>query len=79
MRDNKGIKVGERRKKRMLIPAVYFVVETIFVWLILSLIEVDFNIVYWNLWSMAILGVAFLYSISKTFHVYHRQRDYPES
>ena len=76
MRDAKDSKIKERRKKRMVIPIIYFLAETTLAWLILSLIQVDFNIQNWSIWSMIILLFSVLYSISKTIHVYRRQKDY---
>ena len=78
MRDARDSKIKERRKKRMVIPIIYFLAETTLAWLILSLIQVNFNISHWAIWSMVILALSVSYSISKTVHVYKRQRDYPK-
>ena len=72
------MRVGERRKKRMVIPAIYFMVEITLFWLILSLIQLEFDIRDWSAWSIILFVIATLYSIFKTIHVYRRQKDYPK-
>ena len=72
-------RVYERRRKRKFIPAIYFIAEVVLVWLILSLIQLNFNILEWNIWSLLIFIVSVLYSTFKTIHVYRRQKNYPES
>ena len=72
-------RVYERRRKRMLIPAIYFLAEVILVWLILSLIQLNFYFDEWNIWSLIIFIVSFIYSTFKTIHVYSRQKNYPSS
>jgi len=78
VRTKRGIKIQERRKKRKFIPVVYFIVEITLVWLILSIIHVDFNIAHWDKGSIFIFVIIFIYSILKTLHIYERQKDYPE-
>ncbi len=72
------VRVGERRRKRMVIPAIYFIAEITLFWLILSLIQLEFNIEHWEVWSIILFVIATLYSTFKTIHVYRRQKDYPE-
>lgn len=72
-------KVRERRKKRMFVPALYFLLEVIFIWLILTLIQMNFFIQTWELWSLTLFIVAVGYFFIKTVHVYQRQKDYPEN
>ena len=79
MRDARDSKIKERRKKRMVIPIIYFIAETTLAWLVLSLIQVDFNIKHWSIWSIIILLLSVSYSISKTIHVYRRQKDDPKN
>ena len=79
MRNRKSRRVHERRKKRMIIPAVYFVAEVVLSWLILSLIQLNFNINTWSIWSLLIFIAVVVYSMFKTIHVYRRQRNYTNS
>jgi len=70
-------RVYERRRKRMLIPAIYFVAEVVLAWLILSLIQLNFNFTEWSIWGLLIFIISVLYSTFKTIHVYRRQKSYP--
>ena len=72
-------KVQERRKKRKFVPALYFFLEVLFIWLVLTLIQMNFFIQTWELWSLIVFIVAVGYFFIKTVHVYQRQKDYPES
>ena len=76
---DKDVRTGERRKKRMIVPMVYFMGEVTLFLLILSLIEMNFNVLEWNILSILVFVVAVLYSILKTIHVYRRQREYPDN
>ncbi len=72
-------RVYERRRKRKFIPAIYFIAEVVLAWLILSLIQLNFNLFEWSIWSLFIFILSVLYSTFKTIHVYRRQKNYPES
>jgi len=76
---DKDVRIGERRKKRMIVPMVYFMVEVTLFLLILSLIEMNFNVLEWNIFSILVFVIAVLYSILKTIHVYRRQREYSDN
>ena len=76
MRLDASNNVIERRKKRMFIPALYFISEMVLVWLVLSIIQVNFDIREWSLWSIIIFTLAMAYSLAKTVHVYKRQKNY---
>jgi len=69
-------KIKERRKKRMFIPAFYFLAEMVLTWLVLSIIQVNFDIREWSLWSVIIFILAVAYSLSKKIYVYKRQKKY---
>jgi len=77
MRIDQGNRVEERRKKRLFIPAIYFILELIYMWLILTIIQANQNPLTWALWGQLIMGVFFLYALFKTIHVYRRQKEYP--
>jgi len=74
MKTYNGNRNQERRRKRVFIPIVYFILELIFTWIVLSIINISFDIYSWALWSYGALFVVFLYSISKTFYIYKRQK-----
>jgi len=67
----------ERRRKRFILPIIYFLAEIIFLGLILALIQMKFNMFEWSFWAIGIFIVGGTYSIIKTIHIYKRQRDYP--
>ncbi len=71
-----GNQKQERRHKHYIIPIIYMLSEIIVVWLILSFISLDFYIKHWNIWIKLILTIAILYSITKTFKIYNRQKNY---
>ena len=68
-------KVHERRKKRQIIPLIYFTMEIVFIWLVLTLINLRFNPLGWNIWSIFIALVFIGYSLFKTINVYERQKN----
>jgi len=59
----------------MFIPAFYFLAEMVLTWLVLSIIQVNFDIREWSLWSVIIFILAVAYSLSKTIYVYKRQKN----
>ena len=77
MRNETHVDVGDRRRKRVFIPFIYFLLEVVAIWLVLSLFQVSFNVKSWSIFSMAIFAGVTLYSLSKMLTVYKRQRDYP--
>jgi ABC-type transport system involved in cytochrome bd biosynthesis fused ATPase/permease subunit len=72
------VRGAERRRKRIITPIIYFFAETIFVWLVLALIQINFNMLIWSFWAIAIFIIAVIYSIIKTVNVYQRQKGYLE-
>jgi len=74
-----GVREGERRRKRMVIPIIYFLAEVVLFWLIFTLIEMNFNVIQWSLYSIAIFVVGLFYSIFKTVHIYRRQKEYSDN
>lgn len=79
MYQNREIRTDERRRKRMFIPIMYFMAEATVVWLVLTLIQLNFNILEWSIWSILFFIMAVGYSALKTVHVYERQKDYPKN
>ena len=77
-RDVTSSKIHERRKKRLVIPMVYFILEMIFVWLVLSLIQLKFDFMDWAIWSIGVFILLGIYAFSKTLHIYNRQKSYEE-
>ena len=70
-------RVHERRRKRMVVPAIYFAVEVVLVWLILSLVQLEFNLFKWDIWEILVFIPLVFYSTFKTIHIYRRQKSYP--
>ncbi len=79
MYQNREVRTVERRRKRRFIPIIYFMAEVTAIWLVLTLIELNFNIFEWSMWSLFIFIILFIYSTFKTIHIYKRQKNYPES
>ena len=79
MYQKRGLRTDERRRKRMFIPLIHFMAEVAVAWLILTLIQLNFNILEWSIWSILIFMLVISYSALKTVHVYERQKDYPEN
>ncbi len=73
------LKVNERRRNRKIVPFVFFLGELFFAWLVLAIIEVDFNPARWNTWAVILLVMGVSYSIIKTIYIYNRQRNYPKA
>lgn len=71
-----SLKHRERRRKRLITPIIFFLAEIVFYWLVLSLIQLEFNVKKWAIWAMAIFILGIVYSLIKTVHIYKRQRDY---
>jgi L-asparagine transporter-like permease len=70
--------IRERRKKRMIVPVIYLILEMVFIWLVLSLIQLKFDFREWAIWSMVIFIIWGVYAFSKTWDVYNRQKNYKE-
>lgn len=68
----------ERRRKRLLTPVVYLIVELIFIWLLLSLIQLSFDFQSWAIWSYVVGMVLSVYAVAKMLYIYHRQKRYKE-
>jgi len=56
-------------------PLFFLFAELVLAWLVVSIIQVDFDIRNWQLWGKALLGLVAIYSLSKTARVFKRQRD----
>ena len=67
----------ERRRKRFIVPIIYFLAELVALFLVLLVIQVEFNIFEWNFWAIFIFILGIIYSIIKTVNVYQRQKSYP--
>jgi uncharacterized membrane protein YdbT with pleckstrin-like domain len=65
----------ERRKKRIFTPLIYFLSELIFTWLIISIINLSFNILLWENWSYIAMLTIFVHTAYKTYTMYDRQKD----
>ena len=74
MKTYNGANHQERRRKRIFTPIVYFILELILAWIILSIINVSFDISSWALWSYGIWFGVFIYFGYKTYLIYKRQK-----
>lgn len=72
-------KVIERRQKRFIVPIIYLIAEILVIWLVLTLIQLEFDIREWDVWAIIIFLIGGIYSIVKTVNVYQRQENYPKS
>jgi hypothetical protein len=70
------VRASERRRKRFILPIIYFLAETVLIWLVLALIQVNFNMFEWSFWAIGVFIIGIVYSIVKTVNVYQRQQDY---
>jgi len=75
----KSSKIIERRKKRQFIPAIYFILELIFMWLVLTILQVSFNPIDWEIWSQVVMLLFSSYAFFKMIHIYNRQKNYDKS
>jgi len=66
----------EKRRKRTFAPIIYMFSEVVLAWIILSVINVSFQVQTWEMWSHIVLLFAFIYSGYKTFVVLDRQKEY---
>ena len=59
----------ERRRKRTFAPIIYMLAELILAWLILSIVNVSYQIQSWSTWTHIVFLFAFIYSGYKTLVV----------
>ena len=71
-------KIKERRKKRVFLPVVYFILELTLVWLVFVIIQISYNPLDWAVWSQVLMVIFGMYSFFKMLHIYRRQKNYPE-
>ena len=76
MKINNGNDKQERRHKHYIIPIIYMFSEITLGWLILSIISVDFDITHWEIWAKVVLIIIAIYSTTKTYNIYKRQKEY---
>ncbi len=76
MRIYNGEDRQERRRKHYITPIIFLLAELTIVWLILSIIMVDFNITKWNIFAKVSLLIFGIFFLGKTFKIYARQKNY---
>ncbi len=76
MRIYNGEDKQERRRKHYITPIIFLLAELTIVWLIISIIMVDFNIERWNTFAKIIILIFGIFFIGKTFKIYARQKNY---
>lgn len=57
------------------VPAIFFILELILMWLVFSLINWDLNVMNWHVYSYPFLGIWITYSTFKLYLVYKRQKN----
>lgn len=75
---NTQLREAERRRKRLFLPIIYLIAEVVLAWLVLSLVQLKFDPSKWSIWAVVLFMIGLVYSITKTVHVFQRQKDYPE-
>ncbi|HHH51312.1 MAG TPA: hypothetical protein ENK76_02955 [Campylobacterales bacterium] len=75
MKTYNGNKTQERRRKRVFAPILYFILELTLAWILLSIINVSFDIFSWASWSYGAWFGLFLYWAYKTYLIYERQKN----
>lgn len=76
MKIDNGKHKYEKRRKRIFTPIIYMFSEIILAWILLSIVNVSFQIQTWEILSHSILVFAFIYSGYKTYLVFDRQKMY---
>ena len=76
MKTYNGENNQERRHKHYITPIIYFLAEVSFIWIILSVVEISFNIVEWRALAIIALIVGAIYPAYKTVNIFIRQRNY---
>jgi len=66
----------ERRRKHYITPIIFTLLEITLAWLIISIIEIDFNIEKWDIWGKFAIVLSSIYSIYKMVKIYKRQKNY---
>ena len=72
------LRSSERRRKRLIVPIIYLLAEITILWLVLSLIQLEFDMQKWSIWAIIIIIIGTVYGIIKTVHVYERQKSYKD-
>ncbi len=71
-------KIKERRKKRVFLPIVYFILELTLAWLVFVILQISYNPLDWAVWSQVLMILFVIYAFFKMLHIYNRQKDYPK-
>ncbi|GEM_PF-6478959 len=68
----------ERRRCRIFAPIFYFILQSVLLFEISSLLSLSFNPAAWNHYSFAIFAGGVVYCLAKLFHIYE-ERCYKKS
>jgi len=71
-----GEEKHERRRKHYITPIIYFLAEVSFIWILLSVVQISFDILEWQTWAVVVLGVGAIYPAYKTIKIFKRQKNY---
>ncbi len=76
MRIDNGKYKFEKRRKRFFTPIIYMLAEITLIWILLSVVNLSFEIMRWEIWSYILWGFTTLYSAYKTYFIFDRQKEY---
>ena len=76
MKIDNGKHQFEKRRKRTFTPIIYMFSEVTLAWILLSVVNISFDIQMWEVWSHLVLVLVFMYSGYKTHLVFERQKKY---
>ncbi|MCK4442882.1 MAG: hypothetical protein KAU90_12815 [Sulfurovaceae bacterium] len=74
MKTYNGANYQERRRKRVFMPIIYFILELILAWIVLSIINITFDVSSWSFWSYVVWFLLFTYWAYRTYLIYERQK-----
>ena len=71
---NKYNSLFERRKKRLFAPAIFFALELVLIWLVISIPNMSYDIAEFNTISIIIMALFVFHRFSKMTHIYERNK-----
>jgi len=72
------IEIENRRRKRLIVPTLYFILEIGIIWLLISLFEMSFDIKEWLIISIVFFAGGTFGRLVKTINVYKRQKEFSD-
>ena len=72
------IEVKNRRRKRLIAPTLYFILEIGIIWLLISLFEMSFDMKEWLILSIVFFSGGTFSRLIKTINIYKRQKEFSD-